>query len=281
MKPMNKETGGDYLLVESALQPLRELVEAWRYRNAFRWLVLRELKSRYRHALLGAAWAILQPVATVVFIAFVFKQAVGVTIPEATSYSGFVGCGILVWLYFSKVLPAASQSMLGYADILRRNYIPRVWIVLTFVAAGFVDYLITAALLGLFVGCTERWLTLQGWIQVGLGTLWLVVFCTALSLWLAPLQVRFRDTLYAVSYVLQGLFFVTPVVFSLSAVKSEWLKFLIALNPLTGILSVLRSGFLGIPSGAVWAPSVAVTVVLLVSGLLFFFQQDSTLGDKL
>ena len=254
--------------------------ECWNYRASLFWLTYREIRTRYRNAILGLGWALLQPLASIVVIAGVFQSAIRQ--PGGPSdYSAFFACGIVPWLYFSKSLASASQGFMGYGEIVKRNYFPRVFVPLIFVLSHIADLAIGLLFLIVWFCALGNAPSLMGLISVLSGSLWLLILCFAISLWLAPLQVWFRDIAYALSFALQGVFFVSPILYSPEGLAPNW-RVLISLNPLTGILSVFRYGFLGTAADAnglivsgLW------TVLLLVGGLGLFFRLEKDLSDAL
>jgi lipopolysaccharide transport system permease protein len=254
--------------------------ECWNYRASLFWLTYREIRTRYRNAVLGLSWALLQPLASIVVIAGVFQSAIRQ--PGSTSdYSAFFACGIVPWLYFSKSLASASQGFMGYGEIVKRNYFPRVFVPLIFVLSHVADLAIGLLFLVVWFSGIGNAPSLAGLLAVLCGTLWLLTLCFAISLWLAPLQVWFRDIAYALSFALQGIFFVSPILYSTEGLAPNW-RMLISLNPLTGILSVFRYGFLGAPPDANSLIASSVwTVLLLAGGLGLFFRLEKDLSDAL
>jgi lipopolysaccharide transport system permease protein len=254
--------------------------ECWNYRASLFWLTYREIRTRYRNAILGLGWALLQPLASIVVIAGVFQSAIRQ--PGGTGdYSAFFACGIVPWLYFSKSLASASQGFMGYGEIVKRNYFPRVFVPLIFVLSHVADLAIGLLFLVVWFSAVGNAPSLTGVIAVLSGTFWLLALCFAISLWLAPLQVWFRDIAYALSFALQGVFFVSPILYAPEGLAPTW-RMLIMCNPLSGILSVFRYGFLGTPpDGSGLILSVVWTLVLLAGGLRLFFRLEKDLSDAL
>lgn len=255
-------------------------MECWNYRASLFWLTYREIRTRYRNAVLGLSWALLQPLASIVVIAGVFQSAIRQ--PGGTSdYAAFFACGIVPWLYFSKSLASASQGFMGFGEIVKRNYFPRVFVPLIFVLSHIADLAVGLLFLVVWFAAIGTTPSPMGLLAVLGGTLWLFLLCLAISLWLAPLQVWFRDIAYALSFALQGIFFISPILYSPESLAPNW-RMLISLNPLTGILSVFRYGFLGTAAdtGAVIVSSLW-TIVLLAGGLGLFFRLEKDLSDAL
>lgn len=255
-------------------------MECWNYRASLFWLTYREIRTRYRNAILGLSWALLQPLASIVVIAGVFQSAMRQ--PGGPSdYSAFFACGIVPWLYFSKSLASASQGFMGYGEIVKRNYFPRVYVPLVFVLSHVADLAIGLMFLLVWFAGMGNAPSPIGLMAVLAGTFWLFLFCFAISLWLAPLQVWFRDIAYALSFALQGVFFVSPILYSPESLAPSW-RVLILFNPLTGILSVFRYGLLGT---AMEANGLMVsglwTALLLLGGLGLFFRLEKDLSDAL
>lgn len=256
---------------------VREIID---YRACLYWLVYREVRTRYRNAVLGLLWAVVQPLVTVLLVAGFFQKVAGVDVQEG-SYSIFSACGIVPWLYFSKSIAASSQSFLSFRDIVKKTFFPRWYVPMTFVLSHGIDLLIGLVALAV-------WVAISGFIpgpvevlSILFATVWLVVLVAALSLILSPLQVRFRDIGYATTYVFQGLFFASPILYSADRIDGVWKAFLLV-NPLTGIFELYRRGFMGLAVEEVAQISgVLVTALLFAAGVLVFMRVEPNVSDKL
>lgn len=259
---------------------LNHLQEAISYRSCLYWLVYRETRMRYRHAVLGLAWALIQPLASVLILAGFFQKVSGME-SSGESYSLFSACGIIPWLYFSKAVASGAQSFLSHADIVKRNFFPRVFVPLTYASAHLIDLFIGLLAMVVWFGWCGRILTLPGLGLVLGATFWIFLLSFAISMILAPIQVRFRDIAYATTFALQGLFFVSPILYSGDNAHGIW-KWMLILNPLSAVVGLYRMAFLLVPVDP-WtlASGLVVTLVLLVSGMFFFMRVESSLSDRL
>jgi lipopolysaccharide transport system permease protein len=255
-------------------------LETIQYRSCLYWLVYREVRMRYRNAILGFGWAVAQPIASVLVIAGFFQKAAGIQMP-ISQYAAVTACGIVPWLFFSKATLSSSQSFQSYAEILKKNYFPRVFVPFTYILANSLDLLVGLATLSVwffFAGFINTVMQLLG---VVVASVWLVIFTFSLSLWLSPVQVRFRDVAYASSFFLQGGFFISPVLFYQSQLTG-YADVVMKLNPMYGIIQLFRISFLKLPIPLVdLAPGLVATGVCLGFGLWFFFHLEPELSDRL
>jgi len=234
----------------------------WAYRELLYFLIWRDLKVRYKQTLLGASWAIIQPlIAMIVFTYFFGKLARVPT--DGVPYPVFFYTGLLLWTYFSNSLISGANSLVGNANLITKVYFPRLIIPSAAVLAGLLDFAIASVLLiGLLIyydiGVTIRYLML----------LPLVVLATVLALgfgiWLSALNVRYRDVRYALSFMVQIWLFLSPVIYPSSVVPEEW-RWLMVMNPMTGIIEGFRASLFGRPfQWTALGYSAAFGVVLLL-----------------
>jgi lipopolysaccharide transport system permease protein len=252
--------------------------ELWQYRELLYFLVWRDLKVRYKQTLLGAAWAILQPVATLVVFSVIFGRLVGVP-SEGLPYPLFCYVALVPWHFFAQALAQGSSSVVSHARLVEKVYFPRVLLPLAGVVSGGLDFLLAfAVLLGLMAwyGVAPGWGLL--WLPVLI--LWTGLAALGVGLWLAALNVRFRDVFYVIPFLIQFWFFCTPVIYPASLFPEQW-RWVTGLNPMTGVVEGFRGALLGVPSvfGPPLVVSAAVTLVVLIGGLLFFLRMERTFAD--
>lgn len=269
----------DFLIV---IQPKRgwvgfDLGEIWRYRELLYFLAWRDIKLRYKQTVLGAAWAILQPVlAMVVFTLFFGKLA---QMPsDGVPYAIFSYCALVPWTYFANALSSAGNSLVGSANLISKVYFPRLIIPGASVLAGTLDFGIAfSVLLGmmLYYGIAPSW----GILLVPM--LFLLTMGTVLGVgtWLSALNVKYRDVRYVIPFMIQLWMFVTPIVYPLSLVPERY-RMLVALNPMAGIIEGYRAALLGRPFhwGAL-AMSAVLCVLLLLAGVFYFRTVERTFAD--
>ena len=264
------------------IQPSRgwralDLRELWRFRELVYFLALRDVKVRYKQTALGVAWVLLQPLLAMGIFTIVFGQR-GLT-TNGVPYPLFVVSGLVPWFYFSNATSGASGSVVGNTQLISKVYFPRLAIPLAAVLANLVDLSIG---LGLEVVLLVAFGVGLGWQMLALPLLVGLVVLTALgvSVWLAALDVQYRDVRYAVPFFIQVWLFATPVIYSAGDVPERW-RPLLALNPMTGLIEGFRWALLGggDPPLAALAGSAAIVALLLASGLLYFRRMERTFAD--
>jgi len=254
------------------------LSELWEYRELLYFLTWRDVKVRYKQAVLGVAWAVLQPVLTMVVFTVIFNRLLHVQSQGAAPYAVFSFVGLLPWQLFSASLAKAGTSLVGNANLLTKVYFPRLVIPVSAVLSGLVDFVISFLVL----------LALMAYYGMAptLNALWLPVFvllamATALAfgLWLSALNVLYRDVQYLIPFLVQLWMYVSPVAYSANIVGGKW-RVIYGLNPLAGVIQGFRWALLGgNPPGLLLGVSVAMVVVLLVSGLFYFKRMERAFAD--
>lgn len=256
---------------------LADLDAAWRYRELAYFLVKRDISVKYKQAVLGGLWALLQPFFGMVVFSVFFGRMAGMP-SDGVPYPVFVYAGLLPWTYFAGALSAASESMVGNSNLISKVYFPRIVVPLAAVLAGLVDLLIASGLLAA--------LMLYYAIPFGQGLLLLPVLAALTALcaagagfWLSALNVEYRDIRYTVPFLVQLWLFSSPVIYPSSIVPDRY-QWLLALNPMAGVIKAFRAAVLG---GATdWhslAVSSAVIAALLVTGYLYFRRMERTFAD--
>jgi lipopolysaccharide transport system permease protein len=238
-----------------------DLPHLWAYRELLYFLVWRDVKVRYKQTALGALWAILQPLVTMIIFAYFFGKLARVP-TDGVPYPIFFYTGLLLWTYFANAVTAGASSLIGNTNLITKVYFPRLIIPAAAVGAGLVDFAIASVLLiGLLVyydfALTWRYLMLVPLVALT------TTFALSMSVWLAALNVRYRDVRYALPFFIQVWLFVSPIIYPSSLVPQEW-RWLMILNPLTGIIEGFRATLLGTAyHGPALAYSTLVTVLLL------------------
>ena len=257
--------------------PLR-LADVWEHRELLYFLVWRDLKVRYKQTALGAAWAIVQPVITVLIFTVVFGMIARLP-AEGFPYPVFVFAAVLPWNYFALALHRITNSVVGESHLISKIYFPRLVIPLSAVVAGCVDLSIGLVVL---VGMMLWYGIVPTWAALTLPLFLVLAAATALAvgLWLSALNAKYRDIGHAIPFLIQSWMFASPVAYSASAVPPEW-RTLYSLNPMVGVIEGFRWGLLGSDHGsfAVIAGSAAAVAVLLVTGLVFFKSMEATFAD--
>jgi lipopolysaccharide transport system permease protein len=261
---------------------LPDLGELWRSRELLYFLTWRDIKLRYKQTALGAAWAVLQPLAVMAVFSMFLGRMPGVAEELPYAYSLFVFAGLLPWMFFANAVTAAGQSLVGNQQLVTKVYFPRLIIPLGAVAAGLVDFLIAfGMLLGLML-----WHRLVG-EPVGPGWLLLVpplvlglVFAaTGMGVLLAALTVRYRDFRFVVPFLVQLWMFATPCIYLPPNLVGAW-HWLLPFNPAYGLILNFRQAMLGGPLDAyALFVSGGVSLGLLIGGGLYFRRVERGFAD--
>ncbi len=257
------------------------LKELWKYRELVFFLSWRDIKVRYKQAVLGAAWVVIQPVLQTIVFTVIFSVVLGAKSPNPdVPYAVFALTGLVLWQYFSASLGRATNGLVGQASLLTKVYFPRLVIPISAMFTGLVDLLISLVIVGVVMAAYG---IAPGWELVFFPVFILLTLITALAagLWLGALNVLYRDVGSVLPFLVQLLMYLSPVVIPLTLIsKYEPLKVIFALNPMTGALNGFRWCFLGEPfdTGYFWY-SLAVVAVLLVGGLIFFKRMERTFAD--
>lgn len=242
----------------------------------FSQLVQKELKARYKQAVVGSAWVILNPVAQVVVYTFVFSTILG--FQSVAPYPLFLLTGLLPWLYFQQVIMTASNTLVNQSSLIKQVYFPRELIPFANIAAKGIDFLISAVVLsGVFI--YFNFSPVHTWWYVAPLLLLQLVLMAGLSLMIAALNLVFRDVQYLTQLAVMIWMYLTPVVYPMSQVPSRYL-FLFRLNPMTGIVEGYRAAILGYPldwSAVGW--SMVVTAVIFIVGYWLFRQLEGIFAD--
>jgi lipopolysaccharide transport system permease protein len=272
----------------SGWQPI-DLGELWRYRELLWILALRDVKVRYKQTVLGAAWAIIQPVLTMIVFSIFFGNLAGLSsrIEGGIPYPLYTFCALLPWQLFSSSLTSAGSSLVGNQSLISKVYFPRLVIPLASIFGSLVDFLVAfVVLVGLiFAYGAMGYAVAPSWAILTLPLFVALAFLTALAvgLWLSALNVEYRDVRYVIPFIVQFWMFITPIAYPSSLVRdrSVALYRLYGLNPMVGVVDGFRWAILGnapAPGGAL-VVSIAAMVVLLIGGLYYFRRMERTFAD--
>jgi lipopolysaccharide transport system permease protein len=254
------------------------LPDAWHSRELLWQLMLRELKIRYKQAALGVAWAILQPLLPVLVFTVIFGNFARFP-SDGMPYSVFALAGVLPWTYFAEALRRSATGLVTNSDLVRKVYFPRLVIPLAGVGSPIVDFgfglLLLFALMAWY-GMAPTWslLTLPLWTLVTLA------LALALGLWLGPVNVRYRDIMHTLPFVIQIWMFGTPIAYPLSMVPEKW-RTLYSLNPMVGIIEGFRWSLLGTghPNMRSISIAIALVAIALVGGIVYFRKMERSFAD--
>jgi lipopolysaccharide transport system permease protein len=254
------------------------LAELWQYRELLLFQAVRDIKVRYKQTLLGAGWAILQPVLTMVVFSIVFGRLAGVS-SEGVPYPVFAFAALLPWQLFAYALTHSSNSLLENPELLTKVYFPRLIMPLASVLAGLVDFAIAFAVLVLMM---LSYGIVPGWAILTLPLFIALAIAAALSvgLWLSALNVKYRDVRYTIPFLAQIWMLASPVGYSAAEIPPEW-QGLFGINPMVSVIEGFRWALLGRSSspGPMLAASAAATAFLLIGGLFYFRRMEKSFAD--
>ena len=255
-----------------------DLKELWHYRELIYFLTWRDIKVRYKQAVLGIAWSVLQPVLTTAITTVVFGVLLKVN-SDGLPYPVFALSALLPWHLFQLSLQKSSISLVGNANLLTKVYFPRVIIPLSSVLAAMVDFGISLVLLFIAMAIYRLPLTWNVLWVIPL-TLLTVFAALAVGLWLSALNVQYRDVQQMVPFLIQIWMYATPIVYPITTIPEGTFRYIYSLNPMVGVVQGFRWALFGgtPPDMTLLFSSVAV-IVLLVSGLFFFRRMEKTFAD--
>ena len=253
------------------------LKQVWEYRELLYFLIWRDVKVRYKQTILGAAWAIIQPLFTMIIFTLFFGRLAGVP-SDNIPYPVFVYAGLLLWTFFSNAFANSGNSLVGSQNLLTKVYFPRIIIPAATVGAGLVDLAIAfVVLIGLML-----YYGIAVTLAVTLVPV-IIVLLTLLALgvgmWASALNVKYRDVRFALPFAIQLWMFVSPIIYPSSFLPLKW-RWLLKLNPLTGLIDNFRAALFG--HRIEWASlaiSTALTFAILVYAAYVFKRMERTFAD--
>jgi lipopolysaccharide transport system permease protein len=255
-----------------------DLRELWRYRELLWFMAMRDVQVRYKQTVLGASWAIIQPMMTMIVFSIFFGKF-GKIPSDGFPYPIFSYTALLPWQLFANTLGQASNSLVSNTNLLTKVYFPRLVIPLSVALSGLVDFCIAFIVL-LFMMAYYQIVPGVGVVFLPFLLLFTLMAALAVGLWLCALNMQFRDVRYMVPFLTQLWMFATPVAYSSTLIPEKW-RLLLALNPMTGVVEGFRWALLGgkpidLPLMAV---SVVATLIILVGGLFYFRRFEAVFAD--
>ena len=255
-----------------------QLSDLWAYRELLYFLAWRDFKVRYKQTLLGAAWAFIQPLTTMIIFSIFFGY-LGKIPSDGVPYPVFAYCALLPWSLFAHALTECGNSLINNKSLITKVYFPRLIIPIAPLFVGLVDFVIACGLLilmMLYYGIVPGVAALT----IPLFVLFAVTTALAVGIWLSALNVQYRDVRYTIPFLTQLWLFATPVAYPSSLLPEPW-RSLYGLNPMAGVVEGFRWAFLGQPSGpgSLIAVSVVAVIALLVGGLWYFNRTERRFAE--
>ena len=274
----------EFLWLEAGRTEKHYWLDLWRYRELFAILAWRDVAVRYKQTVAGAAWALLQPLFTMVIMTVIFGKVANLPAPGAAPYAILVFAGMLPWQFFASSLSSSSQSLAGNANLISKVYFPRMSVPVSAVVVAFVEFLVSfVILIGLMLwyrfAPSPRIFLLPGFV--------VLAFLAALGpgLILTALNVRYRDFRFVIPFIVQFGLYVSPVGFSSQVIRDRFGEtglVLFSLNPMTGVIEGFRWSILGGESplqSLSLLVSVITVTVFLITGIWYFRKTERTFAD--
>jgi lipopolysaccharide transport system permease protein len=267
------------LVIEAGGRERQYWQDLWRYRELFYFLAWRDILVRYKQTAIGIAWALIRPFLTMLVFTVVFGGLAKLP-SEGVPYPILVFAAMLPWQFFANALSECSNSLITNANLISKVYFPRLIVPISAVIVSFVDFMISGMIL---LGLMAWYNFVPDWRILLLPLFILMAFAAAMGtgLWLSALNVEYRDFRYIVPFIVQFGLYISPVGFSSSIVPPQW-RLLYSLNPMVGVIDGFRFCILGRES-TIYLPgfflSLALVILLLVSGVWYFRKMERTFAD--
>src|SRR5262245_42158826 len=255
-----------------------KLTELWEYRELIYFLVWRDVKVRYNQTVLGVAWAIIQPVATMIIFSLFFGRLAKIP-SDGVPYPIFNLVGLVPWTLFSNGLSHVSNSLVESSNLIKKVYFPRLAVPIGALLSGIVDFALTFVLL-LIMMFHYGLLPTSNVLFFPLFILLTLVTCLGAGLWLSALNVQYRDVRYVVPFMIQLWLFATPIVYPSSLLAEPW-RTIYGINPMVGVIEGSRWALLGTKTGPGWMIIVSsfAAMSLLIRGAFYFRKTERTFAD--
>ena len=255
-----------------------DLAELWAYRELLYFFIWRDIKVRYKQTVIGAAWAVLQPVMTMLVFSLFFGRLAKIP-SQGLPYPVFYYCALLPWMYFSTAMQGATNIVVDQQRVITKIYFPRVVLPIAAVLSGLLDFAISFAVF-LVMMVYYRIVPTKAVIWLPAFTLLAVLTALGVGLWLSALNALYRDVRYVLPFLVQFWMFASPVAYATSLVPAKW-RWLYGLNPMAGVIEGFRWALTGHgqPPGILLAASALAVLLLVLSGLVYFHAMEGTIAD--
>ena len=267
------------LVIEAGRTELHYWKDLWRYRHLFYFLAWRDILVRYKQTVIGLAWALIRPILTMVVFVIVFGKLAKLP-SDGVPYPILVFAALLPWQFFSNAFTEAANSLISNSNMISKVYFPRLVVPTSAVIVSFVDFLISGIIL---IGLMLWYGFAPDWRIIILPLFTVIAFAAAMGagLWIAALNVKYRDFRYIIPFVVQIGLYVSPVGFSSSIVPENW-RLLYSLNPMVAVIDGFRWAILSGNIQLYWPGflvSLTLVLVILVTGIMYFRKMEKTFAD--
>ncbi|MBE8986233.1 ABC transporter permease [Nostoc sp. LEGE 12450] len=268
------------LVIEAGRAEQQYWKDIWRYRELFYFLAWRDILVRYKQTVIGMLWALIRPFLTMIVFSVIFGSLAKLPSEGSAPYPILVFAALLPWQFFSNALSECSNSLISNANLISKVYFPRLIVPASSVIVSFVDFLVSAMIL---LGLMAWYNFFPTWRILSLPLFIGIAFAASLGvgLWLAALNVEYRDFRYIVPFIVQFGLYISPVGFSSSIIPEQW-RLLYYLNPMVGVIDGFRWAILGGESKLYWTGftlSLGLVALLVVSGIWYFRKMERTFAD--
>jgi lipopolysaccharide transport system permease protein len=276
---MMKNNSQMELVIEAGRVEGQYWKDLWKYRELFYFLAWRDILVRYKQTIIGIGWALIRPFLTMVVFTIVFGMLAKLP-SEGVPYPILVFAAMLPWQFFANALSECSNSLIANANLISKVYFPRLIVPASAVIVSFVDFMISGMIL---LGLMAWYNFVPSWRIVTLPLFIVIAFAASMGvgLWMAALNVEYRDFRYIVPFVVQFGLYISPVGFSSSIVPQQW-RLIYSLNPMVGVIDGFRWAILGNESAIYWPGftlSLGLVGLLLLSGIWYFRRMERTFAD--
>ena len=268
------------LIIEAGRTEQKYWQDLWRYRELFYFLAWRDILVRYKQTIIGMAWALIRPFLTMVVFSIVFGKLANLPSEGNAPYPILVYAAMLPWQFFASSLTESSNSLINNSNLLSKVYFPRLIVPTSAVIVSFVDFMISGMIL---LGLMAYYDFVPNWRILTLPLFILIAIAASMGvgLWLAALNVEYRDFRYVIPFIVQFGLYISPVGFSSQIVPEQW-RLIYSLNPMVGVIDSFRWAILGGES-QIYFPGVVLSlgIVLLIlwSGICYFRKMERTFAD--
>jgi lipopolysaccharide transport system permease protein len=270
---------GGKLIIEAGKTEGRYWKDIWQYRELFYFLSWRDILVRYKQTVIGIAWSVIRPLLTMIVLTIVFGKMAKLP-SDGVPYPLLVFSAMLPWQFFSNAFSTASGSIVNNANLISKIYFPRLIIPISAVVTSFIDFLISAIILAVFMVWYQF---VPEWRILSLPIFVLMAFAAAMgvSLWITALNVKYRDFFHVIPFIVQFGLYISPVGFSSSIVPDKW-RLLYSINPMVGVIDGFRWALLGGNCAIYWPGfllSILIVGIVLLTGIIHFRKTEKTFAD--